>query len=66
MVQASLLHLSLIHIYIKEKMDLDIQVAKLKLLKANHTSQIYRLEDSIAKDYPQKISAVRELSLIHI
>ena len=46
--------------YIKEKMDLDIQVAKLKLLKANHTSQIYRLEDSIAKDYPQKISAVRE------
>lgn len=46
--------------YIKEKMDLDIQVAKLKLLKANHTSQIYRLEDNIAKDYPKKISAVRE------
>ena len=30
--------------YIKEKMDLDVQVSKLKLLKANHTSQIYRLE----------------------
>lgn len=29
--------------YIKEKMDLDIQVSKLKLLKANHTSQIYSL-----------------------
>ena len=34
--------------YIKEKMDLDIQVSKLKLLKANHTSQKYRLEDNIA------------------
>ena len=29
--------------YIKEKMDLDIQVSKLKLMKANHTSQKYRL-----------------------
>ncbi|MBP7941927.1 MAG: DEAD/DEAH box helicase family protein [Phocaeicola sp.] len=38
--------------YIKEKMDLDIQVSKLKLLKANHTSQKYRLEDNIAKHYP--------------
>lgn len=47
--------------YIKEKMDLDIQVAKLKLLKANHTSQIYRLEDNIAKNYPQKIGAAKEL-----
>ena len=35
--------------YIKEKMDLDIQVSKLKLMKANHTSQTYRLEDNIAK-----------------
>ena len=35
--------------YIKEKMDLDIQVSKLKLMKANHTSQKYRLEDNIAK-----------------
>ena len=35
--------------YIKEKMDLDVQVSKLKLLKANHTSQIYRLESDIEK-----------------
>ena len=40
--------------YIKEKMDLDIQVSKLKLMKANHTSQKYRLEDNIAKHYPQR------------
>ncbi len=33
--------------YIREKMDLDVQVSKLKLMKANHTSQIYRLEDNI-------------------
>ena len=33
--------------YIKEKMDLDIQVSKLKLMKGNHTSQKYRLEDDI-------------------
>jgi len=46
--------------YIKEKMDLDIQVSKLKLLKANHTSQIYRLEDNIAKHYPKKISVLKE------
>lgn len=46
--------------YIKEKMDLDIQVSKLKLAKANHTSQIYRLEDNIAKHYPQKISTMKE------
>lgn len=46
--------------YIKEKMDLDIQVSKLKLLKANHTSQKYRLEDNIAKHYPQQITAMKE------
>ena len=46
--------------YIKEKMDLDIQVSKLKLMKANHTSQKYRLEDNIAKNYPQQISALKE------
>ena len=43
---------------IKEKMDLDIQVAKLKLLKANHTSNQYRLEDNIAKLYPKQIAAL--------
>jgi len=46
--------------YIKEKMDLDVQVSKLKLLKANHTSQIYRLEYDIAKNFPIQISALKE------
>ncbi len=46
--------------YIKEKMDLDIQVSKLKLMKANHTSQKYRLEDNISKHYPQQIAELHE------
>ena len=46
--------------YIKEKMDLDIQVSKLKLMKANHTSPKYRLEDNIAKHYPQQIAILKE------
>lgn len=46
--------------YIKEKMDLDIQVSKLKLMKANHISQKYRLEDNIAKHYPQQIIILKE------
>ena len=46
--------------YIKEKMDLDIQVSKLKLMKANHTSQKYRLETDIARNYPAQIAATRE------
>jgi uncharacterized membrane-anchored protein YhcB (DUF1043 family) len=46
--------------YIKEKMDLDIQVSKLKLMKANHTSQQYRLEDNITKHYPQQIATLKE------
>ena len=46
--------------YIKEKMDLDIQVSKLKLLKANHTSQKYKLETDIAKNYPMQIVAQKE------
>ena len=48
------------NLYIKEKMDLDVQVSKLKLLKANHTSQIYRLESDIAKNFPVQISALKE------
>ncbi len=40
---------------IKERMDLDMQVARLKLLKASYTSQRYRLEDDIALRYPGKI-----------
>ena len=45
--------------YIKEKMDLDIQVSKLKLLKANHTSQIYSLESDIVRRYPREIAAAQ-------
>ena len=41
---------------IKEKMDLDIQVAKLKMLKANHQAQQYETQDSIVKYYPQQIA----------
>lgn len=46
--------------YIKEKMDLDIQVSKLKLMKANHTSQKYRLEDNITQHYPHQIAVYKE------
>ena len=41
---------------IKEKMDLDIEVSKLKLLKANHLSQKYALEDAISKSFPKQIA----------
>ena len=44
--------------YIKEKMDLDIQVSKLKLLKSNYLSEKYSLEDKIIKYYPQRIMAL--------
>lgn len=46
--------------YIREKMDLDIQVSKLKLLKANHLSQKYALEDRLLKHYPQQIKTAEE------
>ena len=46
--------------YIKEKMDLDIQVSKLKLMKANHTSTKYKLETDIARTYPVQITATKE------
>ena len=42
--------------HIKEKMELDIEVSKLRLAKANHTSQIYRLEDMILTEYPKAIA----------
>ena len=45
--------------YIKEKMDLDIQVQKLKLLKSNFLSEKYALEDKIIKYYPQRITALK-------
>lgn len=46
--------------YIKEKMDLDVAVSKLKLLKQNHLSQRYSLEDRIIKFYPQQIKQGEE------
>ncbi len=42
--------------HIKEKMDLDIQVQKLKLYKSNYLSEKYALEDRILKYYPQEIA----------
>jgi len=45
---------------IKEKMDLDIQVSKLKLLKANHLSQRYALEDRLLKHFPRQIKSAEE------
>ena len=44
---------------IKEKMDLDIDVQRLKLLKANHLSQKYSLEDSIIKYFPRRIAIAK-------
>ncbi|GAB7056432.1 hypothetical protein JCM16163A_31790 [Paenibacillus sp. YK5] len=46
--------------YIKEKMDLDIQVSKLKLLKANHLSQRYALEDRLLKVLPQQVKSTED------
>ena len=40
---------------IREKMDLDVDVARLKLMKANHQSQQYRLEDSLLRRFPEQI-----------
>ena len=44
----------------KEKMDLDMQVAKLKVLKQSYLSEHYDLEDRILKDYPQEIKDYEE------
>jgi uncharacterized protein YukE len=46
--------------YIKEKMDLDIAVSKLKVLKQSHLNQKYELEDRIIKYYPQEIKRLEE------
>ena len=48
------------NVHIKEKMELDIQVSKLKLLKAEYTSQKYRLETDIARGYPAEIAVLKE------
>ena len=44
---------------IREKMDLDVQVAKLKMLKANHTAMQYEMQDKALKYYPQKMAETR-------
>ena len=46
---------------VKEKMELDVDVAKLKLLKANHMNNQYRLEDDIARNFPQQIAKLTEI-----
>jgi len=45
---------------IKEKMDLDVEVSKLKLLKSSHLSQKYALEDQIIKQFPRQIAESTE------
>ena len=45
---------------IKEKMDLDIDVARLKVLKADHQSKQYRLEDQLLKYFPAEIEKHHE------
>jgi hypothetical protein len=47
--------------HIREKMEADIEVAKLKLIEANYNSQIYDLQDKIAKEYPREIARLKEL-----
>ena len=44
---------------IREKMDLDVQVAKLRLLKSSHQSQKYQLEDRLLQYYPREIAAAK-------
>lgn len=48
---------------IKEKMDLDIDVARLKVLKADHQSQQYRMEDKLLKYFPAEIE--KQTGYIH-
>ena len=52
--------------YIKEKMDLDIQVQKLRLLKSSFLSEKYALEDKIIKFYPQTIARLKAVSYTHL
>lgn len=47
---------------IKEKMELDVRVTKLKMLKANYESNLFRLQDAIAVEYPQRIAKYEKLT----
>ena len=44
---------------IKEKMDLDVDVARLRLMRANHQSQQYKLEDNLLRYFPEQIDAAK-------
>ncbi|HEM4385350.1 TPA: DEAD/DEAH box helicase family protein [Streptococcus suis] len=44
---------------IKEKMDLDVEVSKLRMLESNYKSNLYQLEDKIAKHYPSEITRLK-------
>lgn len=46
--------------HIKEKMDLDIEVQKLKLLRSNHMSQRYALEDQLIRKFPKEIASMHQ------
>ena len=48
---------------IKERMDLDLEVSKLRIMKADHNSKQYRLEDDILKNFPSQIRKHRDLLL---
>lgn len=48
------------NIHIKEKMTLDMEVSRLRVLKGRYLNQKYRLENDIAKRYPMKIKALKE------
>ena len=45
---------------IKERMDLDLEVSRLKIMKADHQSKQYRMEDDVFKHYPEQIKEVQE------
>lgn len=46
---------------IKERMELDVEVSKLRILKADHMSRQYRLQDDLTKGYPERIERLRSL-----
>ena len=43
---------------IKERMDLDVEVSRLKIMKADYKSKQYRLEDNLLRNYPEQIQAI--------
>ena len=45
---------------IREKMDLDVEVSKLKMLESNFKSNLYKMEDKVAKVYPKEIESLKE------